>query len=112
MCEPMDTTAPFEENTREKKEEEPVWQAVLVEEIGTRHPAIAILTTLWSVVCTRQVFSAFDSGEMFAYVYLLNMSAFGSPPPILSARPSSHDCMQQMRSEGQATAMAAAQIDV
>ena len=111
MCEPMDTTAPFEEKTmidreereRElekerkrtlvKKKEEPVGQAVLVEEFGTRHPAIAILTTLWSVVCTRQVFSAFDSGELFAYIYLLNASVLGSPPPIF-ARGQARDCMQ------------------
>ena len=48
------------------------FQAVLVEGLGTRHPATAILTHLWSVVCTRQVFSAFDSGELFAYIYLWN----------------------------------------
>ena len=46
-----------------------MWQAVLVEGFGTRHPAIAMLTHMWSAVCTRQVFSAFDSGEMFAYIY-------------------------------------------
>ena len=77
------------------------FQAMLVEGLGTRHPATAILTHQWSVVCTRQVFSAFDSGELFAYKYLWN-----EVRRFLGVR----DCMQPMRSGGQATAMAAAQM--
>ena len=86
-----------------------MWQAVLVEGFGTRHPAIAILTHLWSVVCTRKVLPAFHSGELFCINLLMECVGFWVPSTDV-IRAAQRDCMQQMRSGGQATAMAAAHM--
>ena len=87
-----------------------MWQAVLVEGFGTRHPRLPYLHICGPWFAHAKCFQLLTVDNCL-HTFTYGMRRFlGSLPPMLSARPSVRDCVQQMRSGGQATAMAAAQM--